>query len=303
MKEYIFEIKGPEIMKVNEEWILTEIVRLARESNGNRMRELDGSIIFEEPMVGFCPGDDPFFDELKGIIGEFHLTPYELMERCCVAEGIPVPDRSEVGVISYVLPIAGPTRYENAMMSDFPSERWSHTRLFGEMFNRSLQANIVSALRDEGMVAFAPELEEHFTIIQDEKVGWASTWSQRHVAFACGLGTFGISDGLITAKGKAHRLGSVVVNMPFSPPERPDDIHAGCIYFQTGECMACAKRCPVGAITENGHDKSRCSEFVFGGTTEGIRERYGIDIYACGLCQTGVPCEHCDPVKRGSVDE
>jgi len=290
-------------MKVNEEWILNEIVRLARESDGNRMLELDGSIIFEEPLVGFCPGDDPFFEELKTIIGEFHLTPIEIMERCCAAEGIPIPDRSEVGVISYVLPIAGPTRYENAMMRDFPSERWSHTRLFGEMFNRSLQENVVSSLRENGMTAFAPELEEHFSIIQDEDVGWASTWSQRHVAFACGLGTFGISDGLITAKGKAHRLGSVVVNMSFLPPERPDDIHAGCLFFQNGGCMACAKRCPVGAITENGHDKQKCSDFVCCETPKGIRERYGIEEYAYGLCQTGVPCEHCDPVKREAVDE
>jgi len=55
-------------------------------------------------------------------------------------------------------------------------------------------------------------------------------------------------------------------------------------------CGICIERCPVGAITENGHDKNACREFVYS-QVDYILETYGIDIYACGLCQTGVPCE------------
>ena len=35
-----------------------------------------------------------------------------------------------------------------------------------------------------------------------EKYAYASTWSERHAAYAAGLGTFGLSDGLITAAGQ-----------------------------------------------------------------------------------------------------
>jgi len=196
----------------------------------------------------------------------------------------------EVGVVSYVLPIAQATRRENASMSSAPSRRWAYTRLYGEEFNKGLQRYIESILVKEGYLAIAPEVSNMFRISVDDRVGPTSNWSQRHVAFAAGLGTFGLSDGLITSVGIAHRLGSVVVNVPFESPRRSEDIHRDCIHFQTGACMTCAKRCPVGAITKDGHNKIKCREFVLA-QEEYIRESYQLDIYGCGLCQTGVPCE------------
>jgi epoxyqueuosine reductase QueG len=205
--------------------------------------------------------------------------------------GRPAPPERELGVISFVLPISSRTRDQNAGARDRPSERWAHTRLFGEQFNRKLQAHVVSLLEERGHLAVAPEQEpELFRIFVDERVGWTSVWSQRHVAFGAGLGSFGLSDGLITAAGKAHRLGSVVVNRRLESSSRPEDIHGDCLWYQGLSCRSCAKRCPAGAITEDGHDKARCMRFVFEQIAF-IKERYGIEIYACGLCQAGVPCE------------
>jgi len=276
--------------------IVEKIREFVREDEGNRLRLLDGAPIFDEPLVGFVAGDDPIFTDLKGIIGDFHLTPLEVMTRVADRAGAAMP--TGMGVVVYVLPIAEGTREENAAMREGPSERWSHTRLFGEDLNRKLQRHLVSILSREGHLAIAPELDEDmFRILDDAGVGKASTWSQRHVAFAAGLGTFGLSDGLITERGIAHRIGSVVVDLPLDSPRRSDDIHGNCLFFQGGRCMTCARRCPVGAISEEGHDKQRCAEFVFGQETM-IRERYGIDIHACGLCQTGVPCERGIPRGR-----
>lgn len=176
-------------------------------------------------------------------------------------------------------------------MVDRPSERWTHVRLFGQEFNDALQRSLVSFLEDQGFLAVAPEQDETlFKFFQDPPVGRASTWSQRHIAYAAGLGTFGLSDAIITPAGKAHNLGSVVVNFPLESPTRSPDIHQHCLFYQGFGCMACARRCPVGVITEAGHDKSRCADFVFS-NTKYIRATYAIDIYACGLCLTGVPCE------------
>jgi len=126
-------------------------------------------------------------------------------------------------------------------------------------------------------------------IVQDERVGLASPWSQRHVAFSANLGTFGLCDGLITPLGKAHRAGSVIVNRALSSPARAEDARRDCLANQGVNCCACMKRCLADAITADGHDKVRCMEFVFQQIPV-IKSHYGIDVYACGLCQTGVPC-------------
>jgi epoxyqueuosine reductase len=281
-----------------EEWITEEIRSFVRDDPENRLSGVDGSPIFDAPLVGFAAGDDEIFPQLKQVIGEFHLTPHQVMAAVAKRRNLPAPSEGELGVISYILPISSGTRSQNAGSKDRPSERWAHTRLFGEEFNRKLQAHLVSLLEERGHLAVAPEQEsELFRIFVDERVGWTSVWSQRHVAFCAGLGTFGLSDGLITAVGKAHRVGSVVVDRRLESCSRPEDIHRDCLSYQGLSCRSCAKRCPAGAITEEGHDKARCMKFVFEQIAF-IKESYGIEIYACGLCQADVPCQDGIPVAR-----
>lgn len=287
-----------------KKWITEEIRRFAKEDPDNRLKLLDGSYIFEEPLVGFVAGNDPLFYQLKEVIGNFHLTPHEAVSKIAEKKGMSAPSEEELGVVSYILPTSKKTREENANMKEMTSERWAHTRLFGEDFNKKLQRHLVSLLEKEGYFAVAPQQEEDlFEIENDDKVGFASTWSQRHVAFAASLGTFGLSDGLITKAGKAHRCGSVVVNQPLASPQRREinetNIHWDCLFFQNGSCKVCAERCPVGAISEEeGHDKDKCRAYLFEQTADFVKENYHIDIYGCGLCQTAVPCEEESPVKE-----
>jgi len=285
-------------------WITEEIKRFVREDPDNRLNLLDGSYIFEEPLIGFVAGDDPIFYKLKEVIGEFHLTPKEALTKIAENKGISVPSEKEIGVISYILPISKKTREENAKMKSMPGERWAHTRLFGEQFNKKLQRHLVAFLEEEGYFAVAPQqVGDLFETKRDDKVGYASTWSQRHVAFAADLGTFGLSDGLITKAGKAHRCGSVVVNQPLDSPQRREinetNLHWDCLYYHNEGCIECIVRCPVGAISEElGHDKDLCFEHAVKKSAEFVKENYKIDIYGCGLCQTDVPCEEGSPVKE-----
>ena len=279
------------------EWISEEIGRFVRDDPGNRLERLDGSPIFQPPLVGFVSGSDPIFREIKEVIGEFYMTPLEAVEKIAEGRGVTAPPEDRIGIVSFVLPISNETRRENAKMKDTASERWAHTRLFGEQFNKKLQQHLVSVLEQKGYFVAAPEMEEKlFRMLVDEKVGWASTWSQRHVAFAANLGTFGLSDGLITSAGKAHRVGSVIVDQPLESPQRTDDIHRDCLFYRDGSCKKCIERCPADAISEQGHDKQTCAAFVLKQAGP-IKERYGIDIYGCGLCQTGVSCERRIPAK------
>jgi len=138
----------------------------------------------------------------------------------------------------------------------------------------------------------APHLSPEWRRVDSPTYGFASRWSERHTAYAAGLGTFRLCDGLITPQGKAHRLGSVVARVAIAPTPRPyRDHRAYCLFFATGKCMACAKRCPAGAISAQGHDKQKYSEHAKGTCGAFVKERFGFDGYGCGLCQTGVPCE------------
>jgi ferredoxin len=263
----------------------------------NRLRDVDGSPFFDEPLVGFADGDDPLFDLYKAVVTPEHLTPREAL--AAHAPGSDPQAFPRVGVVSWILPIAAETRRSNREMAEGPSLRWNYTRFQGEEFNDSLRRAVVKLLEERGWVAAAPAISPGFHRIRGP-YGEASVWSERHIAYAAGLGTFGLSDGLITARGIAHRCGSVVVNAGWPPSPRPySDRRQYCSYVHDGSCGACIERCPAGAIGPQGHDKDRCQEYIHVALGE-WRQRPGYSgVYvACGLCQTGVPCESRIPAER-----
>ncbi len=274
-----------------EQWVEERIKAFIAGSEVNRL-DLDGEVIYDEPLVGFARGDDPLFRRYKRVIGKFHYTPLEWM-KLGLGEKSPRGLRArDLRVIAWVLPITEKTRKENRMQGKVTSRRWAHTRLYGEECNQALRSHVVSILTEKGYLALAPFQSTFFATLKDSRVGHASNWSERHALYAAGLGTFGLSDGLITPKGKAMRCGSVVTNLPLKPTPQPYRGRGDyCLFHRQGTCMECADRCPVRAITEKGHDKNVCRSFVHERMGRYIRQNYDIEIHACGLCQTGVPCE------------
>jgi epoxyqueuosine reductase len=272
-------------------WLEGVVGRHVRDSEENLLRGSGTGRIFDDPLVGFAAGHDPIFERYKTIIGDFHRTPAQLFRE---ATGADVP-AEQLTLISWILPFSESVRQSNAERTHMPSEYWTQGGLYGVHFNKALRQHVVAELRGVGVTAVAPRLTESFRTLMSERVGRASTWSERHAAYAAGLGSFGLCDGLITPKGKAVRCGSVIAHVTVAPSsaERPD-LHAYCLFFQDGSCMQCAARCPVGAITERGHDKERCAELEHR-TRQYAKERYGFEGHGCGLCQTAVPCESCAP--------
>ena len=246
-------------------------------------------------LVGFSSGADPLYDDFKTHVGPFHYTPAEIYN-------LTFPDApasaEALTVISYVLLQRQATRKDNRKEDFYPSERWVMARFPGEKFNERLRQHLADTLTENGIPAVAPTLSSHWKMEKSETFGYASRWSERHAAYASGLGTFGLCDGLITEKGKAHRAGSVVARLQIDPTPRPyTDHHAYCLYYTTGKCRVCADRCPVDAISENGHDKIKCIKHAAGTCGDYVKEKWGFEGYGCGLCQTGVPCESRIPVK------
>lgn len=203
---------------------------------------------------------------------------------------------SKVSVISWVLPSTRETRMSMRKEIVVPSLRWNYTRWYGQDFNFKLQRYIVSLLEELGYHAVAPDQMKNFET-KTLPNGYASNWSLRHVAYVAGLGTFSLNDAFITPKGISVRLGSVVTNAELKPSTRPySDFRANCLFYRNGTCGRCVARCPAGAITEAGHDKKKCREYLYGRQIELVkqegREGYVGAYMGCGLCQTGTPCEN-----------
>lgn len=280
----------------NAMWIVKTIQDFVETSSENTLKNQNNDKAFEMPLVGLSRGDDPLYEAYKRHVGPFHLTPWEIF-------AVTFRDFSirpeELTVISWILPHNSATKVDNRKEKFYPSERWARARIFGEEVNEKLRKHAVASLEAKGYRAVAPALSPQFSIRISTDYGYASTWSERHAAYASGLGTFGLCAGLITAVGKAMRTGSIIAQIPAPPTPRPyEDHHAYCLFFSQGTCGKCISRCPVGAITEAGKDKEKCYKHLFPLTKDYVTSNYGFDGYGCGLCQTGVPCESQIPNKE-----
>ncbi|MDD4859181.1 MAG: hypothetical protein PHR56_03135 [Dehalococcoidales bacterium] len=276
-------------------FLIDSIKAFVRDSPLNRLPPELSEPMFEEPLVQFADGDDPLFTEYKKIIGTAHLTPREALAKAY--SKTPRGIAKNISVISWILPITGKTRQTNRRHILTPSRPWAYTRWYGEIFNDALRKNTVELLIALGHKATAPMMQPYFKVLSNEK-GRYSNWSERHIAYAAGLGTFSLSDGFITEAGIAHRCGSIVTSLalPASPrvAKRP---YENCLFHANGKCTACIARCPAGAITKDGHDKIKC--YQYGREKLGyLVEKYQVKVVGCGLCQTKVPCESQNPTRR-----
>jgi epoxyqueuosine reductase len=251
---------------------------------------------FGAPIVGFARGDDPIFEEFKRDIGPFYMTPLEAFEKAHSGSGVR-PD--ELTVISWVLPHIAQTKADNRKEISHPSERWARGKKFGIPVNIKLTGRLIRALGEAGYAAMAPCNPSLWSEQTSEKYGHSSTWSERHAAYAAGLGTFGLCDGLITSAGKAMRCGSVIARVSVPPTKRPYDGHTEyCLFLSDGSCGLCMARCPAGAISEKGHDKEKCEGYCDGICNPYVKERFDLEVSVCGLCQTRVPCESGIPKRK-----
>ncbi len=276
--------------------VIADVVReLYEADDANHFEDASLGPLFDPPFVGVASADDPWFRRFQDdIIGPWHWTPQEAL-------ALVDPQATARSVVCWVLPVAEPARLANREATEFPARLWAYVRTFGEHFNSRIRQGVVTRLAVEGHTAVAPQIAPENEIALHPRVGLSSRWSERHAAFVAGLGTFGISGGLITRRGIAHRIGSVVTDLELPVTERPygDDPFAWCLKSARDTCGACIERCPVGSVGESVHErvKSACAEHS-GRIRQAGPELYGWEgIYGCGLCQTAVPCETRNPVE------
>ena len=293
--------KAKERLQTNPaKFIEQQIKKFVHTSPDNHLSFMNNYVMWDEPLVKFADGDDSIFTEYKSIIATTHLTPREALAKSY--NKIPEDITERLSAISWILPVAEETRNSNRAETLVPSRLWSHTRWYGEKFNDKLRAHVVELLTDLGYLSVAPTLQPYFKIYSNEK-GLYSNWSERHIAYAAGHGTFSLSDGFITERGVAHRCGSVVTNIVL-PVSRMavKSPYSNCLFYLGVDCKGCINRCPAGAITNKGHDKNKCQQYLHSISYDPaqIKDDYDNDktISGCGLCQTMVPCEFQNPMKN-----
>lgn len=226
------------------------------------------------PLIGYAEAGDAFFEvfQKEGVVSPAFMMPEQWLPGAKT-------------VISFFLPFTREIRETNKC-AGLPSEEWVSARIDGEVFNNAVRGFLVGLLEELDERAVAPACDSRFCV--RERI---SNWSERHVAYAAGLGTFGLHRALITAKGTAGRLGSVVTTLVLSPtPRLYTGLNDNCLYYTKGTCGACIKRCPPGAISEEGKNNWVCSDYIDAEVKPRFAPRYG-----CGKCNTAVPCEYRSP--------
>lgn len=225
---------------------------------------------WKRPILGFADANGAYFRSLREIISPTHYMPQEFLPDCTV-------------VFSYFLPFAQEIGRSNTQGKE-PSSVWltaynETNRLFLE-----LNTHLIRLIEGWGYRAVSPH---PVGMIDGEHI--YSNWSQRHIAYAAGLGTFGVNNMLITDVGTCGRFYSIITNLPVESDHPLTEER--CLYKRAGACGICVKQCPIHALDlTKPFDRNACASRL-----DGFDKRLGADV--CGKCVVELPCTYQNPAK------
>jgi hypothetical protein len=240
----------------------------------NRLPEQPSWPIFERPILGIADAMDPVFLRFQRpeVVGAMHRLPREWLAGA----------RS---VLCLFFPFGAEIADSYSRDSPYSSLEFSSAKYNGSKFLNVARRALIGFFEERGGRAVAPSIDPRYGA-----VAMRPFWSERHAAFAAGLGTFGLHQGLITERGVFGRLASVVTSLGLAPTLRPyQEVHGYCPFYSAGSCGLCIGRCPTGAISPFGKVPGLCLK-------NGNGQRWAAEGYgACGHCSTFLPCSRRKP--------
>ena len=240
------------------------------------------------PLVGFADARHPRLGELRKVANENHVMPWEVL-----------PDATVV--VCYFVPFTRETVLSNRE-GRLSSPEWARAYEDTNALFARLNAHLIERLEARGYhAAVSPEATAF------DREALRSRWSQRHMAWLAGLGSFGLNNMLITDRGCCGRISTVVTNLDVTPG-RPLEVE-NCLYKRGGQCGVCVKRCPSGALTKAGYDRQKCfglcsenaaiyRDFGNSYAADAAGEILDTGSEVCGKCLAGVPCAFQKPIKE-----
>ncbi len=277
-------------------------------------KQFGGYKIFSSPLIGVAKGDDPIFLKFKEVVGPEHYTPQE-MWNLNIKKKVP---SNQLRILSIIFPFTQKIREESLKPIKLkriliPSEYYSIARNYANEFITTSMEKLIKFIENEGFDGVAGVLSNQFTVFTKRNL--YSNWSERHIAFAAGLGTFSLHEGLITEVGCNVRLGSIITDCPlYITPRKNDAPYSNCLFYVNGNCRECIEKCPANAITEDGHNKTLCNNYRLKISrkmvprlqtylkphfrrinNEWTEESYPV---GCAFCQFGVCCMDKNPTAE-----
>lgn len=211
--------------------------------------------VLDAPLIGFASADNPLFATFRRdeVIGSQWRAPKEWM-----------PEAKSVVV--FFFPVSSEIRARHRAAKTPTNEAWNYGYgKHGQILNAFIEG-LTAELESLGIHYHIPTKDPAFKIEQHpvmsggkEDVHYSTSWSNRHVAFAAGLGTFGVHRHLITRSGCSGVLASMILDREMEPTVAEyKDPYENCIH-----CGACVNRCPAGAITlENLRNLKECRTYA-----------------------------------------
>ena len=223
-------------------------------------------ILWRKPLVRFADASDSGFARLREIVDPNHYLPGDYLS-------------GAKNVLSWFLPFLPELGADN-LSGPLSSPRWAEAYLVTNEMAAWVNEQLVHYIRQElGADAAVPADAGMISTANPR-----SRWSQRHVAYLAGHGTFGKNNMLISDAGSVGRYFSIVTTLDVVPDAPVAEER--CLWKKDGSCGLCITRCAAGALTEAGFDRFQC-------LAQCLRnmERYpGADV--CGKCTVELPCSY-----------
>ena len=158
----------------------------------------------------------------------------------CISIGLPIHHQTIKAEASY--PVGNSPEFKAMSL-------WgAHTGFVGD-----LSYYIVNLLQSLGAAAIAPTFTDwgHEMMMDFQYEGPTSRYSispapERAWAVAAGLGTYGLHDMVISSKGTAIILTTIMTSVKIAPTPKPTSEY--CLWYRNHSCTRCVDRCPGQAI-------------------------------------------------------
>ncbi len=250
---------------------IESFVSLYHERQGTETR-------WREPLVGFASAADPIFVQLKTVVSPSHALPEDLLPGART-------------IIAFFIPFERFVARSN-IEGKLASQEWARSYIQTNELIAAVCRHMKGLMESEGHSVFVTPPTHNF---DTEKL--VSDWSHRHVAFAAGLGTFGLNNMLITQRGCCGRLGSFLTTLDVAPDGRA--AAEACLHRAGRSCARCVERCANGALSARGFDRKLCYARCL---ENGVSFKAMGKPDVCGKCLVGLPCSSTIPSRLNRLD-
>lgn len=249
-----------------------KIENLIQNYIANCKQQDETSSEWKMPVIKYAAADDPMFKELKDAVSEDHLMPEDILPGART-------------VITYFIPFSNKIANSN-IEGKYSSHQWAKAYVETNQLITELNQHLKNELSERGYQASLIAATNNF-----DKERLLSDWSHRHAAYIAGLGTFGINNMLITEKGCAGRVGTLITDLKIEASERTEKER--CLNKAGFKCSKCVDRCVNGALQEDSFDRHQCYDLLLE-NDELHPESELTDV--CGKCSVDLPCSFISPL-------